>query len=281
MLHMSSDGGERLLRALSFVIGRNLPETYLCLICLLNLTYCRENARVVAYHVPSTMTTTTTSSSLTPPHRWSRSDAAVRLGNEEDDNARIIPSSSSRVLSDPSSLMRSIERVMTTNAVHAFGVVRSVQGEAMRWSCGLIQNLTRAKSRSGGGRGRGGGVDEDGTPSSSPSSNDDNDADAAEEVCSLISRTDIPDIVVRLIDSSPRPTVEWTRDSLEDACLGAMCNMAVWRESLGALKRADAARCLRRLEGLPGIHGYRARAIRCSLGASSPLRFDRAVSSPL
>jgi hypothetical protein len=41
------------------------------------------------------------------------------------------------------------------------------------------------------------------------SSNDDNDdndadadADAAEEVCSLISRTDIPDIVVRLIDSS-------------------------------------------------------------------------------
>jgi hypothetical protein len=45
------------------------------------------------------------------------------------------------------------------------------------------------------------------------SSNDDNDADAdadadaAEEVCSLISRTDIPDIGVRLIDSSPRPTV--------------------------------------------------------------------------
>ena len=286
MLCMSSDGGERLLRALSFVIGRNLPETYLCLICLLNLTYCRENARVVAYHVPSTATTTrpttttTSSSSSTPPHRWSRSDAAIGVGDEEDDDARIIPPSSSRVLSNPSSLMRSIERVMTTNAVHAFGAVRSVQGEAMRWSCGLIRNLTRARSRGGGRRGRGG-VDEDGTPSSSPSSNDDNDADAAEEVCSLISRTDIPDIVVRLIDSSPRPTVEWTRDSLEDACLGAMCNMAVWRESLGALERADAARCLRRLEGLPGIHGYRARAIRCSLGASSPLRFDRAVSSPL
>jgi len=55
--------------------------------------------------------------------------------------------------------------------------------------------------------------------------------------------------VVRLIDASPRPAVEWTRDSLEDACLGAMCNMAVWRESLGALERADAARCLRRLAG--------------------------------
>jgi hypothetical protein len=45
MILMSKDGEERLLHALMCVIGRNLPETYLCLICLLNLTYCHKNVR--------------------------------------------------------------------------------------------------------------------------------------------------------------------------------------------------------------------------------------------
>ncbi len=44
MTSMSKDGGERLLHVLMCVIGCNLPETYLCLICLLNLMYCHKNA---------------------------------------------------------------------------------------------------------------------------------------------------------------------------------------------------------------------------------------------
>ncbi len=49
---MSKDGRECLLRVLMCVIKCNLPEMYLCLICLLNLTYCHKNARAVVYHVP-------------------------------------------------------------------------------------------------------------------------------------------------------------------------------------------------------------------------------------
>jgi hypothetical protein len=45
MILMLKDGGECLPHALTFVILLNLLETYLCLICLLNLTYCHENAR--------------------------------------------------------------------------------------------------------------------------------------------------------------------------------------------------------------------------------------------
>jgi hypothetical protein len=219
--------------------------------------------------------------------RRARSDPATVIIENDDVNERapppiIIPTHppplSSIVLSNPSSLIRSIERLMHANAPYAFGRVRSVQGEAIRWSCGLIRNLTRAHRGVGGANATGG----RGLASSTTGEDDDDDDDGAEGICSLISRTDIPHLVVRFVDDSPRPIVEWTRDSTEDACLGAMCNMAVWRDSLEALRRAGASRRLRRLEGQPGIHGYRARAIRCGLGALSPLRFDhRAVSSPL
>jgi hypothetical protein len=77
------------------------------------------------------------------------------------------------------------------------------------------------------GAGWGAGDDKDGTPLltlSSPSNDEDED-DAAEEVCSLLSRTEIPDLIEHLIALSPPPTVEWTQDSLEDACLGTMFNM--------------------------------------------------------
>ncbi len=63
---------------------------------------------------------------------------AVRDKDDDDVDASGIPSTSSslraaytsaaadHVLSDPSSLIQSIERAMTSNAPHAFGTVRSV-----------------------------------------------------------------------------------------------------------------------------------------------------------
>jgi hypothetical protein len=69
-----------------------------------------------------------------------------------------------------------------------------------------------------GGRGRTGG-NKDGMPlllSSLLSNNKDED-DAAKEVCSLLSRTEIPSLVKRLIAPSPRLMVKWTQDSLKDA----------------------------------------------------------------
>jgi hypothetical protein len=96
--------------------------------------------------------------------------------------------------------------------------------------------------------------------------------DSIEEICSLVSRTDIPRLMVQFVGDSPREAVEWTKDSLEDICLGAMCSIAQWQLSSEALKRAGAVECLERIDGLTGIHGYRARAIRCSLGAL-PMQF--------
>ncbi len=136
----------------------------------------------------------------------------------------------------------------------------------------------------GAGRGEGGaGGNEDGAPLlllSLPSINEDED-DTAKEVCSLLLRTEIPNLVERLIALSSLSMVVWTQDSFKDVCLVAMRNMAMWWESLGVLRQAGVVRCLRRLERLPGIHGYRARAIRCSHGALLPLLFEHAVYSPL
>mmetsp|Transcript_6838 Transcript_6838/g.11984 ORF Transcript_6838/g.11984 Transcript_6838/m.11984 type:complete len:98 (-) Transcript_6838:91-384(-) len=88
----------------------------------------------------------------------------------------------------------------------------------------------------------------------------------------LISGTEIPRLMVQFVKDSLYTTVKWTKDSLEDICMGAMCNMAQWQSSREALKRAGAVQCLEKIEGLPGIHGYRVRVIRCSLGAL-PMQF--------
>eukprot|EP00581_Thalassiosira_minuscula_P016846 CAMPEP_0183731538 /NCGR_PEP_ID=MMETSP0737-20130205/35684_1 /TAXON_ID=385413 /ORGANISM="Thalassiosira miniscula, Strain CCMP1093" /LENGTH=598 /DNA_ID=CAMNT_0025964287 /DNA_START=40 /DNA_END=1836 /DNA_ORIENTATION=- len=299
-----------LLHALTSVIHCNIPESYLCCICLLNLTFLASAIRPVAFYVPSMY------DGFAPPYSpmRSRSEATTTVhGNKSGDrtgflSSRSLPwrgrsrssssaatTSSSRVdlknlqrgtnvggegrisevcglvLGNPMSLLRVVEGMMVANATYlqSKDLQFSVQGLALRWACGFIRNVTFAG--------------EDGTA-------EDNDADnkggrdalssgdsstgrrgsvsdeTIEEICILLSSTQIPRLVVQFVHDSPRRAVEWTKDSLEDICLGVMCNLARWSSSREALQSAGAVKRLERLEGLPGIHGYRARAIRCSLG---------------
>jgi hypothetical protein len=122
---------------------------------------------------------------------------------------------SSLVLSNPSSLIQSIERLMHVNVPFTFGRVRSVQ--AGGGNTVVVRPDTVERNGEGG--------------MASSTTDDDDDNNGAKGICSLISLTDIPDLMVRFVDDSPRPIVEWTRDLTEDACLGAMCNMAMWRDS--------------------------------------------------
>jgi hypothetical protein len=170
--------------------------------------------------------------------------------------------------------------MMITNAPFLLSSVTSVQGEAIRRALGFIHNVTH------GGYDDVNTVTEDGSNDSvsntqqgrrngavgAGSSNQTGrrgsiSKDSIEEICILISRTEIPRLIVQFVRDSPNPTVKWTKDSLEDLSLGILCNLARFSSSREALMRAGAVDCLERLEGLPGIHGYRARAIRVSLGA--------------
>ena len=183
------------------------------------------------------------------------------------------------ILGNPSSLLCTIERMMITNAPFLLSSVTSVQGEAIRRALGFIRNVTH------GGDDDVNTVNEDGSNGSvsntqgrrngtvgAGSSNQTGrqgsiSKESIEEICILISRTEIPRLIVQFVRDSPNPTVKWTKDSLEDLSLGILCNLARFSSPREALMRAGAVNCLERIEGLPGIHGYRARAIRVSLGA--------------
>jgi len=314
-----------LLQALTEVIKSNLPETYLCCICLLNLTFLADAIRPVTFYMPSSygngkppyssplrsrsaIVPASNSSSLTiNQHSWSRGKPPTsplsrsrsaqvnhpartrsspsngkNLWMSEQHEGGRISEICGLVLGNSSSLLRIVERMMLTNAPFLTSTVQSAQGEAVRWACGFIRNVTYAgeppaeNNNGGGKKRRGGGNNGSNTDGSILSGSTGRHGiisnESIEEVCILVSATEIPRLMVQFVGDSPNKTLKWTKDSLEDICMGAMCNMAQSQSSREALKRAGAVKCLEKIEGVPGIHGYRARAIRCSLGAL-PLQF--------
>jgi hypothetical protein len=171
--------------------------------------------------------------------------------------------------------------MMITNAPFLLSSVTSVQGEAIRRALGFIHNVTHGGdddvntatedgsngSVSNTQQGRRNGAVGAGSSNQTTGRRGSISKDSIEEICILISRTEIPRLIVQFVRDSPNPTVKWTKESLEDLSLGILCNLARFSSSREALMRAPAVNYLERIEGLPGIHGYRARAIRVSLGA--------------
>ncbi|KAL7529628.1 hypothetical protein ACHAXR_003064 [Thalassiosira sp. AJA248-18] len=277
-----------LFQAITMVIQANLPESYLCCICLLNITFLADAIRPVTFYVPSSYgngkppysplrsrsssSQNNSSGSGRPPASPLSRAWSLRLRNRSANEKNLCEGRISEicglVLGNSSSLIRVVERMMVTNAPFLLSSAQSVQGEAIRWSCGFIRNVTYA--------GQANDTDDGNQGSDSLSGSIGRQGvipnESIEEICLLISQTEIPRLMVQFVKDSPHKTIKWTRDSLEDICLGAMCNLAQWQSSQEALKRAGAVQCLEKIESLPGIHGYRARAIMCSLGAL-PMQF--------
>lgn len=275
-----------ILQALMMVIQSNLPESYLACIFINNLTFLADAIKPVTLYVPPAIDSGKASLPSLPKSRSSRqkyhrsrsTDRTRSFSTNGRSRSGLTKRSRSlssnglticcegegwdsedidNVLGNPSSLLRTVERMMVTNAPFLLSDVKSAQGEAIRWACGFIRNVTNGEekittpdSNAPSPRGRKGSISDD----------------SIQNICLLISRTEIPRLVIQFVRESPHPSVKWTKDSLEDICLGIICNIARFstRESL---LRAGAAECLEKLETLPGIHGYRARAVLVSLGA--------------
>ena len=291
------DHASLLLKALVVVIQCNLPESYLSCICIMNLTFLADAIKPVTFYVvspPNNNSSMSRSLSASggvvrnrsinqhrPRHRRSLSSNGVTVcaGGVGGDvrHSEVFGT----VLGNPSSLLCTIERMMITNAPFLLSSVTSVQGEAIRRALGFIHNVTHGGdddvntvtedgsngSVSNTQQGRRNGAAGAGSNNQTTGRQGSISKDSIEEICILISRTEIPRLIVQFVRDSPNPTVKWTKDSLEDLSLGILCNLARFSSSREALMRAGAVDCLERLEGLPGIHGYRARAIRVSLGA--------------
>ncbi|KAL7487753.1 hypothetical protein ACHAW6_013329 [Cyclotella cf. meneghiniana] len=260
------DASPILFKALTSVIQANLPSSYLCIICFMNLTFLAEAIEPVVYYAISNTYDRSTYDKQPAPTRTSpmrvRSRSVAGAAAKFPESTGNISERNLCLLENPASLLRALERMMLVNTPFLLSTVTSVQGESVRWACGLIRNVTFAGQN----------VDGSSNPESSDSLSGSTgrqgviDNAIIEEICALISQTEIPRLIVSFVRDSPRPTVKWTKDSLEDICLGVLCQLAQWPSSREALKRAGATKSLEKIEGLPGIHGYRARAIRCSLG---------------
>mmetsp|Transcript_6627 Transcript_6627/g.10761 ORF Transcript_6627/g.10761 Transcript_6627/m.10761 type:complete len:499 (-) Transcript_6627:1185-2681(-) len=286
-----------ILQALMMVIDSNLPESYLACIFINNLTFLADAIKPVTLFVPSACDSGPTDNNplsksrssiqrrhqgIPPTHQGAvRSRSFSTNGRSRSASYRSqLPTKHSRslstnglaffsegegwdsdvidnVLSNPASLLRTIERMMITNAPFLLSDLKSVQGEAIRWACGFIRNVTNGAEKKK--------TSDSSVPSPRGRIGSISD-DSIENICLLVSRTEIPRLVIQFVRDSPHPTFKWTKDSLEDICLGIMCNIARF-PTRDSLVRAGAAQCLEKIEALPGIHGYRARAVLVSLGA--------------
>lgn len=96
---------ERLLGALCAVIRHGHAESYLCCICLFNLSFLEDGAPAILNYTPATNV--------------------------------------SEPLDSPLSLLRIVELMMKTYSPYLLSkTVMSVEGEAVRWATGLIRNLS-------------------------------------------------------------------------------------------------------------------------------------------
>lgn len=163
-------------------------------------------------------------------------------GGGTDDFRRLVPDNACREqqlpLARSNSLLRTLERVMLTflpclaaqKTTKKRRRVRSAEAEGLRWAVGFLRNVT-----------------------------------AAEAHARLVARTEIPRVVVECVRSSPRPTVEWTKDSTEEMALQVMCNMAQWPECNAVLRGGGGIEAVEPIIGVGGIHDFRATMIKYSL----------------
>ena len=220
------DESNMLIENLLHVINLRLPETYLCCICLMNLTYLEAAIGPIlnlSIHRAKDENQHRVSISNRPnnidPKQWNKFPYASRVPTSRAPTPikhRHIASGSSfsiLCLEDPQSLVRSTEKLMYDNRPFLMSKILSVEGEAVRWSVGLMRNLTKKEVH-----------------------------------CSVIARTQIPYMILSILAQSPHPLIRWKKDSLEKMSLEVVSNMAQFEETKAILLAADAIEMLKHIE---------------------------------
>ncbi len=126
-----------LMDALLFVISKNFPETHLCCVCLMNLSY-TENASVPIHNVML-------------QYQMSTPSDSAGDGNDDNNNYDEDGVSLSVILNNPNSLLRILETMIkdythiligNLSKTYSSRSLVSVQGEAVRWTVGWMRNVT-------------------------------------------------------------------------------------------------------------------------------------------
>lgn len=219
------NGSSTLIDNLRQVIHLRLPETYLCCICLMNITYLESTIDPIL-NIPDPFLVNDTlmlrSVSKRPnnidPQDWNKFPSAVRMPASRAPSplkAYNTRGSTQSILhlDDSRSLLRSIESLIQDHRPFLQSKILSVEGEAIRWSIGLLRNLTRKEAH-----------------------------------CSIIARTDIPFLTLTLLVSTPHPLIRWSSDSVEVMSLTVLKNMASHESTRSLLKAWNAVQIIQRLD---------------------------------
>ncbi len=203
------NASDLLIENLLKIINQRLPEAYLSCICIMNLTYL-ESAIDAIFNITTLQEADDTKLSLPvrsasnrpnniDPMEWNNFPNAPKVP------ASRAPSAVTSFRTSSSSLLRSLASLMQEHKPFLMSKVLSEEGEAVRWSVGLIRNLTKTESH-----------------------------------VSIIARTEIPFLILSFIRQSPNPIIRWSKDSLEEMSLTVLGNMASFPITRSLLKSTDA-----------------------------------------
>lgn len=134
------------------------------------------------------------------------------------------------LLSNPESMVRTLENMLTlkTDTTPAY---LSLEKESLRWACSLVKNLC-----------------------------------TCEENANLLSLSDIPLLVIELLEKSVLPPSAWTVESIEDSALLALCRFAHWPILQIILLEACVPDLIRRFTGGEDVYDYKSHELLFSLG---------------
>ncbi len=189
-----------LLQSLTHVIKMQDAETsYLCIICLMNLSFLPDGIEPILTFSPQIENDSNQGMNIPfgrnsiDPRDWEKfpTSAVVRPTRAPTPPRQRRSNTPLPYLDDPNSLLRSLESLMRDHQPFLMSKTYSVEGEAIRWSVGLLRNLTKKNKH-----------------------------------CSIISKTEIPALLLGCLEKTPHPTTKWDKDTIEDMTLTVLDQLA-------------------------------------------------------
>ena len=238
-----------LLTTLVEVIETASPESHLCVICLYNLSFLDDAVDVLLNFCPGqekaeeqmkasghTSYDEDGDTSFGSP----RSTSSTKISHHRI-GAKSIPCSALSIsddgcfaLQNDRSLLRILESMVRTYSPFLLSSITSVEGEAVRWSVGLLCNFCK------------------------------DTANCPHRIDMILQTELVPHIVTNL-GKTPRPMNQWTENSLEEFSLVLLCHLVKVKAGRDALRKTKVLDAIEPIIGKGGIHDHRAGVIRCAL----------------
>lgn len=189
-----------LLEKMTYVIQSKLPESYLCCLCLMNLSAFQDAPEIIVTFVPKcekerNRTPQRIKTNSIDAREWDEF-ANLYRGSIRNPTPPRQMRSEIDIPWNSNSLLKCIENLMKEHRSFLLSRLLSVEGEAIRWSIGLLRNLSKTRRH-----------------------------------CMILCKTEIPSLIISFIENSPHQPIGWNKDSLEEMSFTLLHNLSEYQES--------------------------------------------------